>query len=57
MKNEKQTGNKKTEYDCKDPKAVYNKVYEFILSDRGCSMDPEAAATRIEDILMSEYYK
>ncbi len=46
-----------TEYDCKNPKDVYNKVYDFILSERGSSMDPEAAATRIEDILMSEYYK
>ena len=44
-------------YDCKNPKAVFNKVYDFLLSERGMSMDSEAAAIKIEDILMADYYK
>jgi hypothetical protein len=44
-------------YDCKNPKVVFNKVYDFLLSERGMGMDSEAAAIKIEDILMADYYK
>jgi hypothetical protein len=51
------SGSLAKKYDCKNPKVVFKKVYDFLLSERGMSMDPEAAATKIEDILMAEYYK